>query len=262
MPRRKKPQPAQPEGPKLTAKQRRFCEEYLVDLNATRAATRAGYSARTANEQGARLLAHASVSGVIKAGIEARSKRTEIDADWVLKRLALIASADPRELVRYRRVCCRYCHGEGHRYQETPAEHEQRKQAHAAAVAEARRRGKPAPAKFGALGGTGFDRTKPPHPDCPECQGEGEGEVVIADTSELSEAARTLLAGIKTTKDGIEVKMHDPVAALKLLGDHLKLWVQRHEHSGPNGGPIQQRTEHVHDLSDDDLARIASKGRS
>ena len=40
----------------LTAKQQRFCEEYLIDLNATQAAVRAGYSAKTANEQGSRLL--------------------------------------------------------------------------------------------------------------------------------------------------------------------------------------------------------------
>lgn len=46
----------------LNAKQQRFVDEYLVDLNATQAAMRAGYSERTANEQGARLLAHVSVS--------------------------------------------------------------------------------------------------------------------------------------------------------------------------------------------------------
>ena len=51
----------------LTAKQQRFCEEYLIDLNATQAAVRAGYSAKTANEQGSRLLTNVSVASAINA---------------------------------------------------------------------------------------------------------------------------------------------------------------------------------------------------
>lgn len=42
----------------MTDKQARFCEEYMIDLNATQAAIRAGYSPKTANEQAARLLAN------------------------------------------------------------------------------------------------------------------------------------------------------------------------------------------------------------
>lgn len=62
-------------------------DEYLIDLNATQAAIRAGYSPKTANPQGARLLANASVAAAVKAGIEARSIRTELTQDWVLERL-------------------------------------------------------------------------------------------------------------------------------------------------------------------------------
>jgi phage terminase small subunit len=68
----------------LTNKQRRFASEYLVDLNATQAATRAGYSAKTANEQGARLLANVSVQAVIQASMKSREQRTEITQDYVL----------------------------------------------------------------------------------------------------------------------------------------------------------------------------------
>lgn len=68
----------------LTPKQQRFVEEYLVDLNATQAATRAGYSARTANEQGARLLAHVSVASAIEEAKAKRSERTEITQDYVV----------------------------------------------------------------------------------------------------------------------------------------------------------------------------------
>ena len=75
---------------KLTAKQQRFIEEYLVDLNATQAAIRAGYSARTANEQAARLLAKASVSQAIASAKAERSARVAVSADYVLNNLVEI----------------------------------------------------------------------------------------------------------------------------------------------------------------------------
>lgn len=71
----------------LTDKQQRFVEEYLIDLNATQAAIRAGYSAKTANEQGARLLVNVSVAEAIEAAQAARSERVELTQDWVLDRL-------------------------------------------------------------------------------------------------------------------------------------------------------------------------------
>ena len=77
---------------KLTAKQQRFVEEYLIDLNATQAAIRAGYSQDTAYSQGQRLLKNVEVSQVVKKSLQERSKRTQIDADWVLKEAAEIAT--------------------------------------------------------------------------------------------------------------------------------------------------------------------------
>ncbi|MBN8935741.1 MAG: terminase small subunit [Rhizobiales bacterium] len=82
----------------LTPKQRRFIAEFLVDLNGTRAAIRAGYSPKTANEQAAQLMAKPAVKAEIDARIAARSQRTQIDADWVLKRLALEVDADLADL--------------------------------------------------------------------------------------------------------------------------------------------------------------------
>lgn len=82
----------------MTPKQQAFVDEYLIDLNATQAATRAGYSARTANEQGARLLANASVSAAIAAAKRVRSEKTAVDAAWLLSRLADEATADVADL--------------------------------------------------------------------------------------------------------------------------------------------------------------------
>ena len=84
----------------MTPKQEAFVREYLIDLNATAAAARAGYSARTANEQGARLLANVSVRTAIAAAQARRAERTQVDADWVLKRLAAMADADLADLHR------------------------------------------------------------------------------------------------------------------------------------------------------------------
>lgn len=81
----------------LTERQRRFVDEYLIDLNATKAATRAGYSARTANEQGARLLAKVSVRSAVEAAMQAREKRTHITQDRVLQELARLAFSDIRK---------------------------------------------------------------------------------------------------------------------------------------------------------------------
>lgn len=82
----------------LTPKQQRFCDEYLIDLNATQAAIRAGYSAKTAHVQGPRLLENVEVQAYIDALKSQRSERTQIDADWVLQRLALEADADLADL--------------------------------------------------------------------------------------------------------------------------------------------------------------------
>ena len=88
-------------GRKLTPKQKRFVEEYLIDLNATQAAIRAGYSQRTANEQGARLLVNVSIAAAIEAAKEKRSERTEITQDMVLQELAKIGFSDIRKVVRW-----------------------------------------------------------------------------------------------------------------------------------------------------------------
>jgi len=82
----------------LTPKQQLFVEEYLVDLNATQAAIRAGYSEKTANEQGARLLANVSVQAAIKIAMDKRSERTHITQDRVLDELAKLAFFDIRKL--------------------------------------------------------------------------------------------------------------------------------------------------------------------
>lgn len=85
-------------GASLSAKQERFVEEYLVDLNATQAAIRAGYSKKSAHVQGPRLLGNARVSTAIASAKADRSRRSEITQDMVLAELAKVGFSDPRNV--------------------------------------------------------------------------------------------------------------------------------------------------------------------
>lgn len=83
----------------LTPRQARFVEEYLVDLNATQAAIRAGYSAKTAEHQGSRLLGYAKVASAVAKAKQDRSDEVGVDAAWVLRRLADEATADLADIL-------------------------------------------------------------------------------------------------------------------------------------------------------------------
>lgn len=85
----------------LTAKQRRFVDEYLVDLNATQAAIRAGYSAKTAGQIGERLLKKVEIQEATQQRMKDRSRRTEITQDRVLQELAKIGFSDIRRAVSW-----------------------------------------------------------------------------------------------------------------------------------------------------------------
>ncbi len=84
---------------KLTAKQQRFCDEYLIDLNATQAAIRAGYSAKTADQQGSRMLTNVKVQQEIAEKMAERSKRTGINQDRVLQEIAKLALVNIDDVV-------------------------------------------------------------------------------------------------------------------------------------------------------------------
>lgn len=83
MPRSKQP---------LTDKQQRFVTEYLVDLNATAAAGRAGYKGKNLGDIGAQLLSKTHVGDAIRSAKDKRSKRTELSAAWVVKHLRIEAT--------------------------------------------------------------------------------------------------------------------------------------------------------------------------
>lgn len=83
----------------MTEKQKRFCEEYLIDLNATQAAIRAGYSSKTANVIGSENLAKPNIRAHIDKAMAERSKRTGVTADRVVRELARIAFVNAPDVI-------------------------------------------------------------------------------------------------------------------------------------------------------------------
>lgn len=85
----------------MTDKQIKFCDEYLIDLNATQAAIRAGYSPKTADTQGPRLLQNVGVRTRIDAAIAEQSRRTGINADVVVRELARIGRLNAGKVINF-----------------------------------------------------------------------------------------------------------------------------------------------------------------
>lgn len=200
---------------KLTAKQQRFIEEYLVDLNATQAAIRAGYSEKTAGFIGAENLKKPNIAAEIAKRRGELSEKTEITQEKVLERYWKLATANPNELSEFRRVPCRYCWGKNHAYQwRTEREFQ-------AACDEAAAKDKPLPTDEG---GYGYTRKREPNPDCPECDGFGWEKLILKDTRNLPPDALILLKSAKQTKDGLTIEVHDQTAALTNVAKHLGMF--------------------------------------
>ena len=196
---------------KLTnTKHQMFVDEYIIDFNAKEAATRAGYSPKTAAQQGYRLLQDEDISAAIDEAIAKRTKRMHITQDHVLG-LWQIANADYNELSSVRRVACGWCYGGALTEDdddETPV----------------------------------VDPSREPDPDCIKCKGEGSPHVHIADTSKLSPAAKLVYQGAKETKFGIEVMTADRMKALDNVARHLGMFKDTVNHVSEDGSMSSKPT--------------------
>lgn len=85
----------------MTAKQKRFVEEYLIDLNATQAAIRAGYSPNSARDIGSENLTKPHIRARVDEALAERSKRTGINADRVVRELARIAFVNAADVINF-----------------------------------------------------------------------------------------------------------------------------------------------------------------
>jgi phage terminase small subunit len=190
---RKKPAATKKAG--LTAKQQLFAHEYLLDLNATQAYLRAfpDVTVYTARTESHRLLKNPYVAAEIAKARQASLDNLQIDRNALLAELLGVATADPNELIQYRRSACSQCYPDKSKAERLQMD---------------------------------------PNPGCEECDGEGFGRVFVADTRHLSAKARALYAGVKVTKEGLEVKMHSKLDAIEKLAKHLGLYKADNEQQG------------------------------
>lgn len=172
-----------------------------------------GMKAKTVWAEASRLMRDPEVAAWIRERRAAAIQAVEIQQADVLALWWRIANADANELMQYRRGCCRYCHGDGFKYQWKNAD----EFAHAFAAAIDRE------AKIlpDCAGGFDFDERLEPHPDCPECGGEGQAYAWFADTRHLTGSARLLFAGVKQTKFGVEILTRSQDDALKNVAAYL-----------------------------------------
>ncbi|WP_240479278.1 terminase small subunit [Delftia tsuruhatensis] len=187
-----------------------------MDLNGTQAAIRAGYSSKTARQIASENLSKPHIQVAIAEARKQQQERTQITADAMLQQAWLIATADARELIETKVACCRHCWGENFRYQRTVSEMNQARESW-------RAEGK-APEDFDEEGGIGFNPHRPPHPDCTACVGDGYAREVIKDTRYLSPAAAQLYAGVKRTKEGLQVLTHSKEAFAEKIWKYLGLY--------------------------------------
>lgn len=224
---------------KLTPKQEEFALALLNQPNAT-AAYRSVYDTSRQKEttqwRNASELANNPLVVARLTELRAEAAKGVIfDARAVLREWIDIATADPNDLTRLRRVACRYCHGVEHEYQwKHPREFAERL-AEAMDGNASRRRAKHEPKKLPTdEGGYGYGSHLLPHEDCPDCKGDGVEEVYFADTGKLVGKARKLFAGVKTTKNGIEVMMRDQDAALANIAKSYGMFVEKVKQVDPD----------------------------
>lgn len=171
-----------------------------------------------------------------------------VDVQWIFQRLIDVATADPRELIGLKIGCCRYCHGAGHLYQWREREYME-------AMDDAERASRnDSNVRFPDIGGGfDFDATRAPHPDCPDCHGEGVQRIVPCDTDELSDQAALLYGGVKAKRDGYEIIIADRDKALELAGKVLGAFTDKVQISGQ-----MQQLIAIADLRESDPEKAAA----
>lgn len=218
----------------LTAREQDLLLRYEETLDPYKSAIAAGYARTTARTVVYSWFKQPHLKPAFyRQAMARKAKRLEahhVSAEELKHLTWLIATADPAELVTHIRIACRHCHGEGFGYQWKEHEFE---------AAIARHEADPVKVAFPDWGGgMGFTTNADPHPDCPHCDGKGHEEVQPTDFRDLSEAGRALYKGIKLTKFGYEVQMHDQQQARTFYAQLCGYQIDRKELTGANGSPL------------------------
>lgn len=219
--------------PKMSPRDQLFVQHYLTLLDPIKAAIAAGFSATTAQSKAHGWVGNSGAKPLVYDAIQAAMaevrERMTLERGEILEHWALLANADARELTQYHRGACRFCWGKGHAYQWRTAR-EYQAAYHAAITNEV-----PPPTDEG---GYGYSAKREPNPDCPECDGDGDGRVILQDTRNLSRAAQLLYGGTKIGKGTIEVNMESRADARKLYAQHMGMLDAKLTLKGDSANPL------------------------
>lgn len=226
----------------LTTKQEAFCiyrvrPDCVSDVQAYRAAYNStNMSDATAHSRVGELMKHSGIAARLAKNRELGAQRAVMSVGDVLNDWITLHRADPSELVKTRQNACRHCWGFEHLYQwRHVREYRQECDAIERANVNLRKKGSNEEKALPDLGGGfGFRRLRGPHPECPECEGHGEVEVIMPDLDTVSASARMLYAGLKMTQRGPEVKLRDQDGALKNVATYLGMLTQKVSLDVPN----------------------------
>ncbi|EHP1586531.1 terminase small subunit [Salmonella enterica] len=183
-----------------------------------------------------RLLRNAKVYRAIRWLRDKRQRRLALTEDEIIHQLSAIACADPNEISQIRRVNCRYCWGDNHKYQWRDLDE------YHGALENDPEGGKP------EYGGIGFFESAVPNPECPRCGGEGIPDIYFADTTQIDGPARWLIAGVRQTMNGLEVKIASQEAARREL---LRI-LERRQASKPTEPQIPGDDYRLQELTPDE----------
>ncbi|EBW6363811.1 terminase small subunit [Salmonella enterica subsp. enterica serovar Oranienburg] len=198
----------------------------------------AGYKAEgnAVHAAASRLLRNVKVYRAIRWLRDKRQRRLALTEDEIIHQLSAIASADPNEISQIRRMNCRYCWGHNHKYQWRDMDE------YHAAQEKMPEGGAP------EYGGIGFFESAVPNPECPRCGGEGIPDIYFADTTMIDGPARWLIAGVRQTMNGLEVKIASQEAARREL---LRI-LERHQASKPTEPQIPGEDYQLQELTPDE----------
>lgn len=219
----------------LTPKQDAFVLAYLETSNASESYRRA-YDVSNMKEttiwrRAFDVLRVSKVAAQLENLREQAANKAVLSRADVINLITEIATADASAFSEIQIRCCRHCWGIGHRYQwaseveyafrcaEISDQNARAEKRHSALQALSNKAvPMDDPASFPSdEGGYGFQVRREPNPECPACLGEGHEVVHFKDTRKLKGAAKRLFAGVKKTKDGIEIKQRDQDRALEML---------------------------------------------
>lgn len=217
----------------LSPREQMFVDRYIDTLDPRQAALEAGYALDTARTTAYSWVKDPGRKPTLYETVEHRRKERlkgfAVEAAEVRQLAWRAATVDPTSMVEYRRTSCRWCHGVNHLYQWTLQELQQ-------ATAAAERLGSKLPS---IEGGVGFNATRDPHPECPECFGEGVEIVRPKDSRDLTADERLVFRGFrKLPGGGFEVITKDQSQYLRLFAELCGFKIDRKEVTGKDGAPL------------------------